>query len=382
MVAISLVAGCATTVSRAPVPEALVAEVQLGGFTGVRFWGDALPRNFNTLVKRKFEQRRAREKAEGRRRQAPQFLAISGGGSDGAFGAGLLVGWTERGDRPQFDVVTGVSTGALIAPFAFLGSAYDRQLQELYTLYQTSDLIAPRLLAGLFGGVALADVTPFEALIARYISPEVLAAIAAEHRRGRSLLIGTTNIDAQRPVIWDMGAIAASGHPRALDLFRRILRASASIPGIFPPVRITVKAEGKTFDELHVDGGLTAQVFFLPSQIMLGQVAKRLGLRRTPTLYVIRNGHVRPEYKPINAKLAAVASRSISTLIKSQANGELFMLYARAQRDRVRYRLAHIPRTFRVVSKETFDKAYMQALFERGRTLARAGYRWATKPPS
>lgn len=176
---------------------------------------------------------------------AARFLAISGGGDEGAFGAGLLVGWTDAGTRPEFQVVTGVSTGALIAPFAFLGTEYDRELREVYTTISSDDILSTRnVVAGVLKD-ALSDTTALWRLISRYVNEQMMAGIAREYAKGRLLLIGTTDLDAQRANIWNIGAIAASGHPGALDLIRKILRASSAIPGLFQPVLIDVELTGK-----------------------------------------------------------------------------------------------------------------------------------------
>ena len=362
-------------VSHVAVPAKLVSEAQVDGFERVRFWGDVPPPNFERVLREIARQR------GGRLPREQQFLAISGGGSDGAFGAGLLVGWSARGTRPEFEAVTGVSTGALIAPFAFLGPKYDKQLRDIYTRHSTEDLLIPMVLAGLLGGSAVTDATPFENLLAKYITPRILTAVANEHRRGRRLLIGTTNLDAQRPVVWDMGAIAASGRPDALYLFRRVLQASASIPGVFPPVRIQVNADGRRYDELHVDGGTTAQVFFLPSRIMLGRAELRMGFRAERTVYVIRNGRIRPQYKPIAPSVTEIAKRSLTTLINSQANSELKLLSEASEKDSADFKLAYIPTDFDAVSNEAFDRSYMTKLFQVARRMAQRGYPWKDAPP-
>lgn len=325
LICLVVLTGYATSIARMAVPEKLVDLATVTEFQDIRFWGDATPANLDRIVTTALQQRSQGAKPLLTARQ--RFLAISGGGSDGAFGAGLLAGWTEAGTRPEFDIVTGVSTGALIAPFAFLGPRYDAQLRELNTQHGTADLITSQILTRLLGGSALADSAPFEALLAKYVTADLLRAVAKEHLSGRRLLVGTTNIDAQRSVIWDMGAIAASGRDEALPLFRRILQASASIPGVFPPVRINVRAEGQNFDELHVDSGITAHVFFLPSQIMLKSIDQRYGLSSARELYVIRNGRIGPEYQVVEASLTSVAGRSLSTLTKTQANGELEALF-------------------------------------------------------
>src|SRR3981081_2908338 len=206
------------------------------------------------------------------------YLALSGGGADGAYGAGVLNGWTAAGTRPKFAVVSGGSTGALIAPFAFLGPAYDATLRDVYpsgiaeSLLDTPSIVHAIFGSGLFGNTHLRE------LVARYVGQDMLGAIAAEHVKGRRLLIVTTNLDTQRTVIWDMGRIATIGSAQALNLFRDVLTASASIPVVFPPMLIDAEANGHRFQEMHVDGGVTAPVLTLPEAFLLrnGAPARRL----------------------------------------------------------------------------------------------------------
>jgi len=154
------------------------------------------------------------------------FLAISGGGDDGAFGAGLLVGWSDRGDRPVFDVVTGVSTGSLSAPFAFLGQKYDAQLKEIYTQTTANDIFVRRpIVFAAVAGDAVSDNTPLRNMIGHYLDQTMVQRIAEEYAKGRLLFILTTNLDQGRPVIWNIGAIAASNNPKARDLILDVLLA-------------------------------------------------------------------------------------------------------------------------------------------------------------
>jgi predicted acylesterase/phospholipase RssA len=378
-----LVASCASSGSRVAVPDNLVSEASVTGLTQIRFWGDQSPPNLNEIVKEKYQQTKSARPKMVRKGARPilNFLAISGGGSDGAFGAGLLTGWSEKGSRPEFEIVTGISTGALIAPFAFLGKRYDPVLKELYTTYTTKDFLIKRPVSGLIGGDALSNNKPFQRLIAKYVDQALMAEIAKENNRGRRLLIGTTNLDAQRPVIWDVGKIAASGHPQALELIRTIFLASASIPGAFPPVYINVNADGKSFQEMHVDGGTTTQVFLMPGQLMVKDIDRRYAIRARRTVYVIRNGRLSPETEPVRDRTLSIAARSISTLIKNQGIGDLYKLHAFSRKNKMRFKLAYIPGDFKNTSTEAFDKAYMKKLFDLGKRLGRAGYRWKTTPP-
>lgn len=381
-----LLSACATTLPRAVVPEGLATTATVAGYEDVRSWGDqksaALDASLGARVGQIETSGRFDVLKSGKSIDV-SYLVLSGGGGDGAYGAGLLAGWSEAGTRPEFEIVTGVSTGALIAPFAFLGPAYDRQLTEIYTTIETKDIATPQVLAGVLGGDAVADSAPLRAQIARFVDGRLLAAVAGEHDRGRRLLVATTNIDAQRPVIWDMGAIAKRGTEHGLELFRDVLLASASIPGVFPPVRVEVTAGGKGYQELHVDGGTVNQLFLLPFDARLDSYAARKinpkKIRRH--LYVVRNTKITPEYKPIEEKTFDLVGRSVSTLIKSQGVGDLYKVYLEARAQRMAFNYGAIPPSFTLQSQEPFDKAYMQQLFRLGYEEGRAGYPWQKLPP-
>ncbi len=382
-----LLSGCAAQLVRTPVPLSLVDEVQVVGLPDVRYWGDALPKHIRQKMRLSYQQTKAARPHQFKngRRISANFLAISGGGSDGAFGAGLLKGWSDSGMRPEFDLVTGISTGALAAPFVFLGPAYDRELEEIYTKYSTKELVQPQVLAGLLGGSSIADASQFKAMIAKYVDEDLLRGVARQHARGRRLLVGTTNLDAQRPVVWDMGEIATRGDLAALKLFRDVLRASASIPAIFPPVTIDVAANGETLQELHVDGGTTGQVFFLPPQLLISSVAPnsvRRSLKSTKlNLYIVMNTPLSPKWDVTKATAAGIAQRSLYTLMKQQAISDLYKLYVEAGNNGIGYNMASVPSDFDMVSQEPFDRKYMTALFNVGRKLGRLGYSWAKRPP-
>jgi hypothetical protein len=218
-------------------------------------------------------------------------------------------------------------------------------------------------------------------VIASFVNEEFLKEVAHEHARGRRLLIGTTNLDAQRPVIWDMGKIASSGDPHALELFRNVLLASAAIPAVFPPVYIDVQVDGETREEMHVDGGTTNQVFLLPTQIRSAAMDTKLGINPMRHLYIIRNGRVAPEFKPVKASTLAIAGRSISTLIKTQGVGDLYQMYIFARENRVDYNVAYIPGDFPDTSTEAFDPKYMSQLFDLGYRMGKSGTEWKKTPP-
>jgi predicted acylesterase/phospholipase RssA len=370
--AVLTLTGCANTLAFHSVPAGFADRALVGGFLKIRAWGDSSP---SDLI--------AGLDLAGGTAGAPlsgnsSALALSGGGGDGAFGAGLLVGWSATGARPRFSIVTGVSTGALMAPFAFLGSAYDGPLSELYTRYRTSDLGTSRLFSALAGGPSLADSDGLEALIAKYVDGGMMAEIAQEHRAGRRLLIATTNVEAQRQVIWSLGAIAASGRKDALSLLRNVIRASAALPGVFPPVLVTVKVDGKSYQEMHGDGGTTGQVFFVP---MASPASTPTDERSKPTLYVVRNATLKPQWQQTPPTVLDITSRALATLISSQGKGDIDHLQSRAKAARVNFRLAAIPADFTRQPAEPFDQDYMRALFALGFDLARQGYRWTAYPP-
>jgi hypothetical protein len=303
-------------------------------------------------------------------------------GGDGAYGAGVLVGWTASGHRPKFDVVTGISTGALIAPMAFLEPAYDERLKEAFTTVSTADVQQGQNVLAVVGvGDSFSGAGGMEALIARYLTPDMIEEIAAEHRKGRGLLIGTTNLDSQRPIIWDIGAIAESGRPDSINLIRTIIRASASIPGEFPPVKIAVDADGRPYNELHVDGGVTRQVFLFPPGYDPKVVDAAIGWRANRRAYIIRNAKVDPVYHLTQPQLLPIASRSIGTLIKTQGVGDLYRIYTVSQLDKIDYNLTYIPPDFTAQSKSFLDEQYMRQLFDIGYVEGRAGVHWYKKPP-
>ena len=258
--------GCATLKPRNPLPQDLESQVKLPGIPGARAWGDEVNESFTRYFLESMKQEKA---AFGKdfAKKPGIFLALSGGGDDGAFGAGVLCGWTAHGDRPQFKLVTGISTGALIAPFAFLGSSYDETLRHLYTGISSQDILRKNSLLTVLWRESLADTKPLANMLERYVDEAMVAEVAAEHKKGRRLIIGTTQLDAQRLVLWDMGAIASSGSPDAVKLFRKIMLTSASIPGAFPPQYIKVEADGNFYEEMHVDGGTTAEVVLYESAL-------------------------------------------------------------------------------------------------------------------
>ncbi|MFN3350332.1 patatin-like phospholipase family protein [Pseudorhodoplanes sp.] len=309
-----------------------------------------------------------------RGRESPAILALSGGGADGAFGAGLLNGWTQRGDRPRFAIVTGASAGALIAPFAFLGPQYDPVLAEVFSSGAFEGFLQFQGVRGLFG-TGLFEAAPMRQLIAKHVTPEVIAAVAREYRAGRRLYIVSTQLDAQRTAIWDMGAIASSPDPRAPDLFRQVMEASASIPGIFSPVLIDVEAQGKRFAEMHVDGGITANVLVIPEAMLASnRLALPAGVR--PRVYVILNSKLEPYFQVVPANTVRVAIRSFETSVRANTRNTLLASYEFIRRRNWTMTLAAIDDSFPAQERPGFDTAYMKSLFEFGVEQGRSGAAW------
>lgn len=380
---IPLFTGCALPGRQPAVPQAWAEKATLVGPQGVRYVVRAeMPKFTRDWVESFYrEQSGIAGKQQGEQLLTANFLALSGGGDDGAFGAGLLCGWTVSGTRPDFKVVTGISTGALIAPFAFLGAEYDAQLREVYTRSSPKDILETRHIFAAVFDDALADNAPLGRLVQKYITQDMLAKIAKEHEKGRILLMSTTNLDARQRVIWNMTKLAASGHPKALELFHKIMLASAAIPAAFPPVMIDVEANGKRYQEMHVDGGAMAQVFLYPPAFKLADVSKQNGVARERKLYVIRNARLDSDWAEVERRTLSIAGRAIAALIQTQGIGDLYKIYAEAQRDGVEYNLAYIPKSFAAPHREDFDTAYMRKLFQTGFDLAANGYRWETAPP-
>ena len=286
------------------------------------------------------------------------WLAISGGGSDGAFGGGVLVGWSQSGKRPEFAVVTGVSIGGLIAPFAFLGASHDEELRKNFTSITAADVFEDRKTPD-----SLFDAWPLRRLIEQRVTARLLADIATEHRRGRRLFVATTNLDAGRRVVWNMGAIAQQGDEKALRLFRDILLASCGIPGIFSSVAIDVEADGKRFQEMHGDGTITAPFFVVPQSMLAPSSTSRLPLSQ---LYVMVNSKLASDFKMPDKSLSGVLARSIDVALTAALRSEVMLTHVGAQRHGVGFHVAHVDASFDHPSQGPFDGKYMRALFDFG----------------
>lgn len=358
-------AGCAAP-ERTPHSLADQDAAEVAGYSDIRFFAD-LPRaelaDFSFLP--------VGSGTDGRE----NWLVLSAGGAGGAYGAGVLAGWSERGDRPQFDLVTGVSAGALLAPFAFAG--FDKEISTLFTGPSVADINRSRsLLAGILGRGAITG-NALRKVIDAHLSDALIDEIARRHRAGARLLIVTTNLDAQRSVVWDIGAIAVSQRPDRRKLIGDILEASASIPAIFPPVRIQVTGNGRQFEELHADGGAIRQVYLLPDSVGTSVLPDG----RQPDIFVIANAELTPSFSVVPDQSIRVAERALSSLEKSNLAREIIDIAALAQRGGALFRLAFIDRELPIDRRIPFDPAYMRAAYALGHA-AGVGGTWAFVPPS
>jgi len=309
-------------------------------------------------------------------------LCLSGGGSYGAYSAGVLVGWTARGDRPQFDVVTGISTGALIAPFAFLGSKYDGQMQEFYTTITNKDIFKKQLVRGLFGGESFADTTPLRNKISGVLTCEVIAEIAAAHQSGRRLMIGSTEEEGKRFILWDIGEIASRNGPRDRDLIIDVMLGSSAIPGAFPPSKIDVCVDGKCYTERHVDGGVSQGLFFYPPYVP-PEARNRQTMNMVGTnVYIIVAGKLYADSEVIKPSALSQASKAVNTVLYAQTRGDLQRLWTVCVLKGMTYNLTAIPAEYPPLgSCGEFDPKVMTALFKEGQAVVCSPNAWRKTPP-
>ena len=284
---------------------------------------------------------------------------------------------------PPFKLVTGISTGALIAPFAFLGGEYLDIVANFYTNVSDKDIFKKKRFSNIIHSDSLASSQPLQAIIREIIDEEFIKKIAEENKKGRRLFIGTTNLDASRLVIWNMGHIAEIGGEKALELFQKVMLASASIPVALPPVYISVEANGNVYDEMHVDGGVSVEVFFYGAVLDIESGIKTLQIKKIPRvrIFIIRNSIIQPEYKPVKPRIKDISSKAITNLIGTQGIGDLYRIYTFSQRDGFDFNLASLPNDYRYESKQQFDPEEMNMLYDMGYKAAKNGYSWEKYPP-
>jgi predicted acylesterase/phospholipase RssA len=346
---------------RIPFSAADEAAATIPGMPDARFWADSM-KDFSAALPR----------------EPGPWLILSSGGSDGAFGAGLLSGLSESGQRPDYAVVTGVSTGALMAPFAFAGSRYDAALRAAYTKVTAADIFE---VGGT--GESFVDSWPLKDLIAKQITPALLADVAAAHNAGRRLFVITTDLDAERSVVWNMGAIAAhaadkNGRDAALNLFRAVLLASSAIPGGFPPVLIDVEGNGNKFQEMHVDGGVGGQFFVAPAAAMAAASDYHLPATR---LDILINSGLQPEFHVVTRATPSILTAAVGAAVKVDTRLMIDRAYLAAKRSGVEFNLATIPADSNVPSRGAFDPDYMSALFQLGENQGKSATPFGNAPP-
>jgi len=383
---ILLASSCANELFRTPVPPELEEVVEVVDMSHVRAWADSFDPAWQADVVQSVQ-----EEPEGMFPRGPngefQYsgLSLSGGGEHGAFGAGFLKGWSASGTRPVFKVVTGVSTGALIAPFALLGPEYDEILEEVYTQVTADDIYLKKSILGAYWRESLADNQPLRNMVEEYVTDEIIDAVALAHNNGQRLLIGTTNFDAQRAVIWSMGAVANSRRPDAYEIFRQILVASAAIPILFPPTYIKVEAQGEDYDEMHVDGGTMGQMIFFGAAIDWKSALQEINGEREPVdnsvLYTIIDGEIDHHYDVVPRRLTPIANRTIKTMIKVSAMSSLYKMFLHAEANGYDFKYVSLPNTYEPFDDTPYDPEEMRRMFRIGYQMGLKGDSWLLTPP-
>ena len=307
-------------------------------------------------------------------------LVLSSGGINGAFGTGILTAWTARGDRPDFRLVTGVSVGALMAPFAFAGPEFDDRLEELFRRLEPGHLHREK---GVFTSVlwdeSLMDNSPLRALIDRAVDEELLHAVAARHAEGRRCYVGSTNLDIGHFVIWDLGAIASRRTKDALQLFRRVLAASASVPILYPPIRFSNGEQ----EELHVDGAVIRPLF-IPHNVFDSYLsAERAGMNWEDiddTMYVIHNGSLYPHPLVVKRDTLTVATRTVTMMSYTMVAEDVLHLYLLSRAWDAQFRFVTLPEGYDL-DINSFTPEDTEQLFTIGQQLMAKRMPWATSPP-
>ncbi|MFA4981440.1 MAG: patatin-like phospholipase family protein [Candidatus Omnitrophota bacterium] len=386
--AVLSIQGCATLRPRNAVPLDFDGKVTISGMPDIRTDID----NPDPIVMQKslvdsFKQEdKDAYPSSGSGVKIYPVLAISGGGANGAYGAGLLKGWSEEGSRPLFKIITGVSSGSIIALYTFLGKEYDEALEKFFTTMSTKDIMKQKNFFSIMLGDSLFSSAPLAKKISAIVDGKLMTKVAEEHKRGRRLFVGTVNLDAQEFVVWDMGALACKGGSDSLLMFRKIILASCSLPMTFSPVHFKVSdVTGELYDEMHVDGGTIRGVFYINrlTKNMEG-AAKLFGIdpsKYRPQIYILSNTYMSPIRQQVKDDLVGISVRSLDTVVAAANNGDIYRLYATAKKRGLDFNLAYIPSDFKPDPKELFDKKEMQRLFKRGYDDAVNGYEWHKTPP-
>jgi hypothetical protein len=383
-----LVSACASTPRPTPPVEGAPVAQPWGSVPLMAADGEIDKGFTDSFIQSLQAKRDAQQQAGGTDKIPYRALTLSGGGSRGAYGAGVLSGWTVHGDRPQFDVVTGISTGALMATHVFLGPEFDDDLL-IYKNISNEDVFQERSMLETLRGTSVLDTAPLRETLLSIITEETLDLVAAEHRKGRRLFIGTTNLDANTFVIWDMGVIAESERPHRLKRYIDVVLASASFPIAFPPVYLDVGTGADAYTEMHADGGIRETVFFFDFDLIkeVRRAMETAGISESEfkqELYLLNNGPLASigtkTYKPVAGEIGAIAGASIDSLLTKVTQGSIYRLWVLAMVHAADFHLSFVPPDFELTSGPlTFDPVEQAVLFERGYQQALDGTAWATQ---
>lgn len=379
-----LLSGCAHL--RKSVPEGLVDKIEIPGMPNVCASIDNpnIPFMSQSLIDSFKEEGKTDYVTNGVKNYPA--LIISGGVSNSAYGVGFLKGWSRGGSRPTFKIVTGVSSGAIVAIFAFLGKDYDDQLEEIFTSISTKDVLKPKnMVLSLLLGDSLMSSEPLVKKINNVVDEKFLAKIAGEHKKGRRLYVGVTDMDAKKFIVWDMGAIASVGGSDSVRIFRKVILASCALPVIVPPVYLHVEADGKKYVEMYSDGAATTGIFYIYPLLESMECASHAcvidpGEFRSK-LYILCCSSLTSHSQQVGSNLVAIASCALDTYGSAKMLGETYRIYTFAKEKNWDYNLMYIPDDFVPAQKEMFDKQEMRRLFKRGYEDAVAGYKWHKTPP-
>jgi hypothetical protein len=367
--------GCALV--RHAVPEDLVGKAVVVGMPDLRYYTD---KPVSPFTRQSLEDSFKEESPSGYLVDGIKtypVLIIGGGVTNSAYGIGLLKGWLDSGSRPEFKIITGYSSGSLLALATFSGKEYEERLGNLFTSISTKDFIKQKGIFSILFGDSVNSSAPFAKKIDEIVDDKLLTKVAEEHRKGRRLYVGTSDLDAQEFVVWDMGALASQGGPDTVKMFRKIILASCSFTTMVPPVFFQVEAGGRRYDEMHADGGVIGGIFHV-YQLTEGVSAPKEFRTR---VYILNCCYMSPHSKQVEDNLTAIISRTIETNGSSRMAGDTYRMYAFAKEKGWDYNLAYIPEDFEPRQKETFDKQEMKRLFKRGYDDAAVGYKWHKAPP-
>lgn len=376
--------GCAHL--RHAVPENLVGKAVVIGMPDIRYYADKAD-SFSLMRQSLADSFKEEGKSDYLVSGIKTYpvLLVGGGVSNVAYGIGLLKGWSKEGSRPVFKIVTGYSSGSIIATATFAGEDYEDRIADLFTSISSKDALKPRSVFSVLFGDSLNSLAPLAKKIDNIVDEDLMVRITREHKKGRRLYVGTTDFDAQEFVIWDMGALASKGSLDSLKMFRKIILASCAFPAMVPPVYFQVEAGGRHYDEMHVDGGVVSGLFYI-YQLMEDTESiagfSGIDLKGSKTrVYALNLCYMSPHSKQVEDNMVAITSRLIELNGASKMTGDTYRIYAFAKERGWDFNLAYIPEDFEPHQKEMLDKQEMRRLFKRGYDDAAVGYKWHKAPP-